>query len=72
MPAAGYAYASCSLADKFFSLAMSTTGYAYACSSSSVIAVNRYESHTINYLYLHSVGIVRVRWSLTVGVYAWT
>ncbi|AUB36530.1 hypothetical protein COO91_02445 [Nostoc flagelliforme CCNUN1] len=54
MPAAGYAYASCSLAGKFLSLAI-------ACSSSSVIAVNRYESHTINYLCLHSVGVVRVR-----------
>ncbi|MDZ8089511.1 MAG: hypothetical protein RMY16_28750 [Nostoc sp. DedQUE12b] len=54
MPAAGYAYASCSLAGKFLSLAI-------ACSSSSVIAVNRYESHTINYLCLQSVGVFRVR-----------
>ncbi|WP_442941572.1 hypothetical protein [Nostoc sp.] len=54
MPAAGYTYASCSLTGKFLSLAI-------ACSSSSVMAVNRYESHTINYLCLHSIGVVRVR-----------
>ncbi|WP_334946586.1 hypothetical protein [Nostoc sp.] len=47
-------------------------GLAIACSNSSVIAVNRYESYSINYLCLHSVGVVRVRSPLTVGIYAWT
>ncbi|MEH1960725.1 MAG: hypothetical protein V7L05_12740 [Nostoc sp.] len=47
-------------------------GLAIACSNSFVIAVNGYESYTINYLCLHSVGVVRVRSPLTGGVYAWT
>lgn len=44
--------ASCSLAGKFFSLAI-------ACSSSLVIAINRYQGHTINYLCLHSVEVLQ-------------